>query len=91
MNGKKQSYPKNIRIFNKRNHLKEKWMTSELLTHIVKKKNCILIGKLLLSLMFKEINSDLKNMKTLKPMQDAKTRYFDRIFAAYKTDIEKTW
>ena len=34
---KSRHIPKNIRIFNKRKHLKEKWMTSELLTHIVKK------------------------------------------------------
>ena len=33
--------PKNVKKFNKRRHLKEKWMTNEILQEIVAKINCM--------------------------------------------------
>ena len=40
-----------------------------------------------------KLNSDSRVMKKLlkKDIKEAKQRYFDQIFTAYKSDMKKTW
>ena len=87
--------PKTIRMFNKLKHKKEKWMTNELLTQIVRKNKKYVEWKTTpvtsadheqIKLRFKNYEKEVRNA-----IQETKKRYFNRIFAAYKCDIKKTW
>ena len=92
---KSKHMPKTIRRFNKLKHKKEKWMTNELLTQIVRKNKMYVEWKTTpvtsadheqIKLRFKNYEKEVRNA-----IQETKERYFNRIFAAYKCDIKKTW
>ena len=92
---KSRHIPKKVRKFNKRKHMKEKWMTRELLTEVVKKTKLYVEWK---TTSVTHVNYDRNKQRfkehekeTLKKIREAKKEYFDRIFTAYKADIKKTW
>ena len=70
-------------------------MTKELLTQIVRKNKMYVEWKTTpvtstdheqIKLRFKNYEKEVRNT-----IQETKKRYFNRIFAAYKCDIKKTW
>ena len=92
---KSRHIPKKIRKFNKRKHTKEKWMTRELLTEVVKKTKLYVEWKTT-SVTHVNYHRNKQRLKehekeTLKKIREAKKQYFDRIFTAYKANIKKTW
>ena len=92
---KSRHIPKKVRKFNKRKHMKEKWMTRELLTEVLKKTKLYVEWK---TTSVTHVNYDGNKQgfkehekETLKKIREAKKQYFERIFTAYKADIKKTW
>ena len=74
---------------------KEKWMTNELLTQIVRKNKMYVEWKTtpVTSADHEQIKPRFKNYEkeVRNAIQETKKRYFNRIFTAYKCVIKKTW
>ena len=88
---KSKHIPKKIKKFNKRKHKKEKWMTNELLIKIVEKNKLYVKWKTTpINLeKYEEIKKQFKECEknVIKLIKEAKQQYFDRIFTAYRTDL----
>ena len=92
---KNKHIPKRIVKFNKRRHKKERWMTNELLAKIVIKNEMYVDWKTtpVTSEHFERVKLRFKGYEklVLKEIEIAKREYFGRVFAAYRSDIKKTW
>lgn len=93
-NSKNKHIPKSIKKFDKRKHKKEKWMTNELLSLIVRKNDLYHDWKT------SETEIDLINNKTnFKAfekivdieMTATKNKYFHEVFMSQRGDMKKTW
>ena len=87
--------PRKVKKFNKRRHLKEKWMTKELLQEVVTKNKLYVEWK---TTPVTHINYDMVKQRfkgfdkiVKKNIKEAKRIYFDKIFIAYRSDMKKTW
>ena len=87
--------PRKVKKFNKRRHLKEKWMTKELLQEVVTKNKLYVEWK---TTPVTHINYDMVKQRfkgfdkiVQKNIKEAKRIYFDKIFIAYRSDMKKTW
>ena len=94
-NAKNKHIPKRIVKFNKRRHKKERWMTNELLAKIVIKNEMYVDWKTtpVTSEHFERVKLRFKGYEklVLKEIEIAKREYFGRVFAAYRSDMKKTW
>ena len=94
-NAKNKHIPKRIAMFNKRRHKKERSMTNELLANIVMKNGMYFDWKttLVTSKHFERVKLRFKGYEklVLKEIEIAKSEYFGRVFAAYRSDMKKTW
>ena len=92
---KNKHIPKRIVKFNKRRHKKERWMTNELLAKIAIKNEMYVDWKTtpVTSEHFERVKLRFKGYEklVLKEIEIAKTEYFGRVFAAYRSDMKKTW
>ena len=92
---KNKHIPKRIVKFNKRRHKKERWMTNELLAKIVIKNEMYVDWKTtpVTSEHFERVKLRFKGYEklVLKEIEIAKREYFGRGFAAYRSDMKKTW
>ena len=95
LNAKLKHIPKKVKNFNKRRHSKEKWMTKELLQEIVTKNKMYVTWKTtsVNHNNYEQIKQRFKSYEKIvkKDIKEAKQRYFDQIFTAYKNDMKKTW
>ena len=95
LNAKLKHIPKKVKNFNKRRHSKEKWMTKELLQEIVTKNKMYVTWKTTSvdHINYEQIKQRFKSYEKIvkKDIKEAKQRYFDQIFTAYKNDMKKTW
>ena len=95
LNAKLKHIPKKVKNFNKRRHPKEKWMTKELLQEIVTKNKMYVTWKTtsVNHINYEQIKQRFKSYEKIvkKDIKEAKQRYFDQIFTAYKNDMKKTW
>ena len=95
LNAKLKHIPKKVKNFNKRRHSKEKWMTKELLQEIVTKNKMYVTWKTTSvdHINYEQIKQRFKSYEKIvkKYIKEAKQRYFDQIFTAYKNDMKKTW
>ena len=95
LNAKLKHIPKKVKNFNKRRHSKEKWMTKELLQEIVTKNKMYVTWKTTSvdHINYEQIKQRFKSYEKIvkKNIKEAKQRYFDQIFTAYKNDMKKTW
>ena len=87
--------PRKVKKFNKRRHLKEKWMTKELLQEVVTKNKLYVEWK---TTPVTHINYDMVKQRfkgfdkiVQKNIKEAKRIYFDKIFIAYRCDMKKMW
>ena len=87
--------PRKIKKFNRRKHKKEKWMTNDLLLQIVTKNKKYVKWKStpITHDNYEQIKQNFKiyEKDTVNNIREAKKQYFDRIFTAYQSDINKTW
>ena len=94
LNAKLKHIPKKVKNFNKRRHSKEKWMTKELLQEIVTKNKMYVTWKTTSvdHINYEQIKQRFKSYEKIvkKDIKEAKQRYFDQIFTAYKNDMKKT-
>ena len=94
LNAKLKHIPKKVKNFNKRRHSKEKWMTKELLQEIVTKNKMYVTWKTtsVNHINYEQIKQRFKSYEKIvkKDIKEAKQRYFDQIFTAYKNDMKKT-
>ena len=95
LNAKLKHIPKKVKNFNKRRHSKEKWMTKELLQEIVTKNKMYVTWKTtsVNHINYEQVKQRFKSYEKIvkKDIKEAKQRYFDQIFTAYKNDMKKTW
>ena len=95
LNAKLKHIPKKVKNFNKRRHSKKKWMTKELLQEIVTKNKMYVTWKTtsVNHINYEQIKQRFKSYEKIvkKDIKEAKQRYFDQIFTAYKNDMKKTW
>ena len=74
---------------------KEKWMTNEILQEIIAKNKMYVTWKttLVTHINYENIKQRFKSYEKIvkKDIKEAKQRYFDQIFTAYKSDMKKTW
>ena len=95
LNAKLKHIPKKVKKFNKRRHFKEKWMTNEILQEIVAKNKVYVTWKTtpVTHINYENIKQRFKSYEKIvkKDIKEAKQRYFDRIFTAYKSDMKKPW
>ena len=95
LNAKLKHIPKKVKNFNKRRHSKEKWMTKELLQEIVTKNKMYVTWKTTSvdHINYEQIKQRFNSYEKIvkKDIKEAKHRYFDQIFTAYKNDMKKTW
>ena len=95
LNAKLKHIPKKVKKFNKRRHFKEKWMTNEILQEIVAKNKMYVTWKTtpVTHINYENIKQRFKSYEKIvkKDIKEAKQRYFDQIFTAYKSDMKKTW
>ena len=95
LNAKLKHIPKKVKNFNKRRHSKEKWMTKELLQEIVTKNKMYVTWKTTSvdHINYEQNKQRFKSYEKIvkKDIKEAKQRYFDQIFTAYKNDMKKTW
>ena len=94
-NAKNLHMPKKNLKFNKRKHMKEGWMTNELLAKVVR-KNELYVNWKTISLLhenYETIKTEFKNCEkgVLRDIANAKKLYYNRIFNSYKRDVNKTW
>ena len=95
LNAKLKHIPKKVKNFNIRRHSKEKWMTKEHLQEIVTKNEMYVTWKTtsVNHINYEQIKQRFKSYEKIvkKDIKQAKQRYFDQIFTAYKNDMKKTW
>ena len=92
LNAKLKHIPKKVKKFNKRRHFKEKWMTNEILQEIAAKNKMYVTWKTtpVTHINYENIKQQFKSYEKIvkKDIKEAKQRYFDQIFTAYKSDMK---
>ena len=95
LNAKLKQIKKKVKKFNKRRHLKEKWMTNEIFQEIVAKNKMYVTWKTtsVTHINYDNIKQRFKSYENIvkKDIKEAKQKYFDRIFTAYESDRVKKW
>ena len=95
LSAKLKHIPKKVKKFNKCRHLKEKWMTKELLQEIVTKNKMYVEWKTtpITHINYETVKQRFKGYDKIvqKDIKEAKRIYFNKIFTTYRTDMKKTW
>ena len=95
LSAKLKHIPKKVKKFNKCRHLKEKWMTKELLQEIVTKNKMYVEWKttLITHINYETVKQRFKGYDKIvqKDIKEAKRIYFNKIFTTYRTNMKKTW
>ena len=90
---KLNKFPKNSKIFNKRKHKKEPWMTNNLLVRTNRKNDMYRDWKSTNNNKEYEVKKKFRNFDNIitEEIKNAKDQYYFDTFTSHKNDMKKTW